>query len=182
MAITEVAVADPRIDEARTAVIGASFGGYMANWVAGHTDRYAAIVSHAGLWALDQFRPTTDTASYWQREITPEFTSVNSPHRFVGQIKTPMLIIHGNKDYLVPVNEAMRMWFELLTESTMPAAEDGTSPHRFLYFPSESHWIRAPPHAKIWYQVVIGFLAEHLLGRRIELPETLGRMGPELPV
>lgn len=177
MAITEAAAADPRIDGSRSAVIGGSFGGYMANWVAGHTDRFAAIVSHAGLWALDQFRPTTDTASYWQREITREFAVVNSPHRFVDQIKTPMLIIHGNKDYLVPVNEALRMWFELLTVSGLPAAGDGTSPHRFLYFPSESHWVRAPQHAKVWYQVVVSFLAEHVLGRRIELPITLGADG-----
>ena len=68
-----------------------------------------------------------------------------------------MLIIHGNKHYLVTVNEAMRMWFDLLTESALPAAEDGTSPHRFLYFPSESHWIRSPQRTRIWYQVVIAF-------------------------
>ena len=74
MTITDVAVADPRIDATRTAVIGGSFGGHMAKWAASHTGRFAGIVSHAGLWALDQFRPTTDTASYWQREITPEFT------------------------------------------------------------------------------------------------------------
>ncbi|MGY4649649.1 dipeptidyl aminopeptidase/acylaminoacyl peptidase [Mycobacterium sp. URHB0021] len=181
MAITDVAVAESRIDGTRTALIGGSFGGYMANWAAGHTNRFAAIVSHAGIWALDQFRPTTDTASYWQREITPEFTSVNSPHRFVGQIRTPMLIIHGNRDYLVPVDEAMRMWFELLTESALPAAEDGTSPHRFLYFPSESHWVRSPQHARIWYQVIIAFLAEHVLGERIEMPMTLGRTATEMP-
>ena len=66
MAITEVAVADPRIDATRTAALGGSFGGFMANWVAGHTDRFAAIVSHASLWAIDQLRQTTDTASYWQ--------------------------------------------------------------------------------------------------------------------
>jgi dipeptidyl aminopeptidase/acylaminoacyl peptidase len=174
MAITEVAVADPRIDATRTAAMGGSFGGFMANWVAGHTDRFAAIVSHASLWALDQFRPTTDTASHWRREITPEFALENSPHRFVGRINTPMLIIHGDKDYLVPINEAMRLWFELLTDSALPAMEDGTSPHRFLYFPTESHWVRAPQHVKVWYQVVIAFLAEHVLGEIGELPETLG--------
>ena len=68
----------------------------------------------------------------------------NSPHRFVGQIRTPMLVIHGDKDYRVPIGEALRLWFELLTESGLPAAEDGTSPHRFLYFPSENHWVLTP--------------------------------------
>ena len=60
MAITDAAVARPDIDEARTAMMGGSFGGYMANWIAGHTDRFRAIVSHAGLWALDQLFGTTD--------------------------------------------------------------------------------------------------------------------------
>ncbi len=65
--------------------MGGSFGGYMANWIAGHTNRFAAIVTHASLWALDQFGPTTDTAYYWRREMTPEMTAANSPHHFVGQ-------------------------------------------------------------------------------------------------
>lgn len=53
------------------------------------------------------------------------------------------------------------------------AADDGTSPHRFLYFPSENHWVLSPRHAKIWYQVVSAFLARHLLDEDAELPETL---------
>jgi hypothetical protein len=114
--------------------MGGSFGGYMANWIAGHTDRFDAIVTHASLWALDQFGSTTDGAYWWAREMTPEMTERNSPHRFVGQITTPMLVIHGDKDYRVPIGEALRLWYELLTESGLPAAEDGTSPHRFLYF------------------------------------------------
>ncbi len=62
-----------------------------------------------------------------------------------------------------------------LTEAGLPAAEDGTSPHRFLYFPSENHWVLNPQHAKIWYQVVTAFLARHVLGDDVELPETLGK-------
>ena len=174
MAATDAACADPRIDETRTAAMGGSFGGYMANWVAGHTDRFAAIVTHASLWALDQFGSTTDASYYWMREMTKEMAESNSPHRFVGQITTPMLVIHGDKDYRVPIGEALRLWFELLTESGLPAADDGSSPHRFLYFPSENHWVLAPQHAKIWYQVVTVFLAEHVLGAPTELPEALG--------
>lgn len=174
MAAVDAAVAHPRIDPGRTAAMGGSFGGYMANWVAGHTDRFAAIVTHASLWALDQFGPTTDGAYYWAREMTPAMAQDNSPHRFVEHITTPMLVIHGDKDYRVPIGEALRLWYELLTDSGLPAADDGTSPHRFLYFPSENHWVLSPQHAKIWYQVVTAFLAEHVLGQTAQFPETLG--------
>ncbi len=174
MAATDAACAHPRIDASRTAVMGGSFGGYMANWIAGHTDRFDAIVSHASLWALDQFNSTTDAAYYWLREMTREAAEANSPHRFVADIRTPMLVIHGDKDYRVPIGEALRLWYELLSESGLPAADDGTSPHRFLYFPSENHWVLSPQHAKIWYQVVIAFLGRHVLGEDIEPPETLG--------
>jgi dipeptidyl aminopeptidase/acylaminoacyl peptidase len=174
MAATDAACAHPRVDGTRTAAMGGSFGGYMANWIAGHTDRFDAIITHASLWALDQFGPTTDGAYWWAREMTPEMAEQNSPHRFVDRIRTPMLVIHGDKDYRVPIGEALRLWFELLSASGLPAAEDGTSPHRFLYFPSENHWVLAPQHAKIWYQVVTAFLARHVLGEDAELPEALG--------
>jgi dipeptidyl aminopeptidase/acylaminoacyl peptidase len=174
MAATDAACAHPRVDASRTAAMGGSFGGYMANWIAGHTDRFDAIVTHASLWALDQFNSTTDAAYYWVREMTRDMATANSPHHFVAQIRTPLLVIHGDKDYRVPIGEALRLWYELLTESGLPAADDGTSPHRFLYFPSENHWVLTPQNAKLWYQVVDAFLAQHLLGETRELPEALG--------
>jgi dipeptidyl aminopeptidase/acylaminoacyl peptidase len=174
MAATDGACEHPRVDATRIAAMGGSFGGYMANWIAGHTNRFAAIVSHASLWALDQFGPTTDTAYYWRREMTPEMTAANSPHRFVGNISTPMLVIHGDKDYRVPIGESLRLWYELLANSALPAGDDGSSAHRFLYFPTEDHWVIAPQHTKIWYEVVIAFLAEHVLGESAEWPEALG--------
>lgn len=174
MAITDAVCAHPRIDASRTAAMGGSFGGYMANWVAGHTDRFDAIVTHASLWALDQFGATTDSSYYWLREMTRDMAEANSPHHHVGEIRTPMLVIHGDKDYRVPIGQALRLWYELLTHSALPADADGDSPHRFLYFPSENHWVLTPQHAKIWYQVVIGFLARHVLGEDTEVPETLG--------
>ena len=67
---------------------------------------------------------------------------------------TPMLVIHGEKDYRVPIGEGLRLSYELLTRSALPAADDGSSPHQVLYFPSEGHWVLAPQHAKVWYQVV----------------------------
>lgn len=178
MAATDAACAHPRIDETRTAVMGGSFGGYMANWIAGHTDRFAAIVTHAGLWALDQFGATTDGSYWWSREMTPKMASANSPHLFVSDIRTPMLVIHGDKDYRVPIGEALRLWYDLLSRSGLPAAdsgpEAGTTQHRFLYFPSENHWILSPQHAKLWYQVVLGFLNLHVLGQDADVPELLG--------
>jgi len=179
MAITDHVVAREDIDETRTAAMGGSFGGYMANWVAGQTDRFKGIVTHASLWALDQFGPTTDAAFYWQREMTREMGEANSPHRFVEQIVTPMLVIHGDKDYRVPIGEGLRLWYELLAHSGLPAGDDGSTEHRFLYFPNENHWILSPQHAKVWYQVVSGFLAEHVLGAEApELPVELGRSAP----
>ena len=174
MATTDAVCDHPRIDATRIAAMGGSFGGYMANWVAGQTDQFAAIVTHASLWALDQFGVTTDLAYYWRREMTPQMTAANSPHRFVDRITTPMLVIHGNKDYRVPIGEALRLWYDLLAASGLSAADDGSSPHRFLYFPSEHHWVLAPQHTKIWYQVVLAFLAEHVLAETAELPEMLG--------
>ncbi|MBS3692557.1 alpha/beta hydrolase family protein [Rhodococcus qingshengii] len=174
MAITDAAVAQPEIDPKRTGAMGGSFGGYMANWIAGHTNRFDAIVTHASLWALDQFGPTTDAAWYWQREMSPEMAVENSPHLYVADITTPMLVIHGDKDYRVPIGEGLRLWYELLAESGLPANDDGKTDHRFLYFPDENHWVLKPQHTKIWYEVVTAFLSEHVLGEDVALPEILG--------
>ncbi|WP_298455479.1 prolyl oligopeptidase family serine peptidase [uncultured Cellulomonas sp.] len=174
LAITDAACARPDVDETRTAAMGGSFGGYMANWVAGHTDRFRAIVTHASLWALDQFGPTTDAAYFWAREMTESMALANSPHRFVESIRTPVLVIHGDKDYRVPIGEGLRLWYELLERSGLPADAEGRSPHRFLYFPDENHWVLAPQHAVVWYGVVSAYLAEHVLDEQRELPEVLG--------
>ncbi|WP_171906490.1 prolyl oligopeptidase family serine peptidase [Arthrobacter sp. SW1] len=174
MSITDAVVSRPDIDETRTAAMGGSFGGYMANWVAGHTDRFKAIVTHASLWALDQFGPTTDASQYWLKEMTPEMALENSPHLHLGNISTPMLVIHGDKDYRVPIGEGLRLWYELLSGSKLPADDNGETPHRFLYFPDENHWVLQPQHAKVWYGVVEHFLAKQVLGEDIALPEDLG--------
>jgi dipeptidyl aminopeptidase/acylaminoacyl peptidase len=170
MAITDAAVARDDIDADRTAAMGGSYGGYMANWIAGHTDRFCGIVSHAGLWALDQFGATTDAAYYWRREMTAAMEAENSPHRFADRIRTPMLVIHGDRDYRVPVGEALRLWADLAERSSAP---DGVLEHRFLLFPDENHWVLKPQHAKIWYQSVFAFLAHTVLGKPWETPDLL---------
>jgi dipeptidyl aminopeptidase/acylaminoacyl peptidase len=171
MALTDAALERDDLDASRTAAMGGSFGGYMANWVAGHTDRFDAVVTHASLWALDQFGPTTDAAYYWQREMTPEMAWENSPHRYADAITSPMLVIHGDKDYRVPIGEGLRLWWDLLSRST---ADDGTTPHKFLYFPDENHWVMQPNHAKVWYSTVLAFLDVHVNGREWQRPELLG--------
>ncbi|HET7350317.1 MAG TPA: alpha/beta fold hydrolase [Marmoricola sp.] len=170
MAATDAAVARDDIDEARTAAMGGSFGGYMANWVAGHTDRFKAIVTHASLWALDQFGPTTDAPWYWAREMTAEMAEENSPHRFVDDIVTPMLVVHGDKDYRVPIGEALRLWAELAARAE---AEDGAMEHKFLYFPDENHWVLTPQHSKVWNETVLAFVDHHVLGKDWQTPDIL---------
>jgi len=169
MAVTEAVLARPDIDPDRAGMMGGSYGGYMANWMAGHTDRFKAIVSHAGLWALDQMFGTTDHPMFWRPQFgdpltRPEMYELNSPHRHVGQIRTPMLVIHGNKDYRVPVGEALRLWWDLSSHGAEA---------KFLYFPDENHWILTPGNARIWYETVFAFLAQHVLGEEWQRPALL---------
>jgi dipeptidyl aminopeptidase/acylaminoacyl peptidase len=171
MSITDAAESRSDIDATKTAALGGSFGGYMANWVAGHTDRFRAIVSHASLWAMDQFVGTTDLSEYWQRIFTPEALAANSPNASVANISTPMLVIHGDKDYRVPIGESLRLWSELAEHH---AALDGSTPHRFLFFPDENHWVLKPQHAVVWYQTVFAFLDQHVHGADWKRPELLG--------
>jgi dipeptidyl aminopeptidase/acylaminoacyl peptidase len=170
MTITDTACARPDLDHTKTAALGGSFGGYMANWVAGHTDRFKAIVTHASLWSLEQFGPTTDLAGHWFRELTPERAARNSPHLSAGEIRTPMLVIHGDKDYRVPIGEGLRLWWDLVRGYDGDPAD---LPHRFLYFPDENHWILAPQQAKVWYETVFAFLAWHVHDEPWERPELL---------
>ncbi|MFD2341482.1 S9 family peptidase [Clavibacter tessellarius] len=171
MSITDAVEARDDVDATRTAALGGSFGGYMANWVAGHTDRFRAIVSHASLWALDQFGPTTDSSQYWQSIFSAEGLDRNSPHHSVRDIVTPMLVIHGDRDYRVPIGESLRLWSELAEHH---AADDGTTPHRFLVFPDENHWVLKPQQSVVWYRTVLAFLDQHVHGKDFVRPEVLG--------
>jgi dipeptidyl aminopeptidase/acylaminoacyl peptidase len=169
IAITDATLQRPDLDATRTAAIGGSFGGYMANWIATQTDRFDAIVTHASLWALDQFSGTTDDAYYWQLEfgdpdVHTERYEKWSPHRFAASIRTPMLVIHGDLDDRVPIGEALRLWTDLKRYDV---------PARFLFFPDENHWVLKPGNARIWYETVFAFLDEHLLGKEFARPQLL---------
>ncbi|WP_055505998.1 prolyl oligopeptidase family serine peptidase [Nonomuraea pusilla] len=165
--IVDAALARDDIDETRVAAMGGSFGGYMANWLAGHSDRYKAIVTHASLWHLDQFAGTTDVPMYWQREFGApgsERYDLLSPHLALDAITTPMLVIHGDKDYRVPIGEALRLWWDLRRSEV---------DSKFLYFPDENHWILKPGNVVAWYETVLAFLAQHVLGQEWKRPESV---------
>ncbi|MFF0578945.1 S9 family peptidase [Streptosporangium saharense] len=167
MAITDAALELPELDASRTAAMGGSFGGYMANWIAGHTDRFRAIVTHASLWHLEQFTGTSDASMYFQREFGPAGGRMYrelSPHLFLERISTPVLVVHGDKDYRVPVGEGLRLWWDLRRTGVES---------KFLYFPDENHWVLKPGNAVVWYETVLAFLAQHVLGREWKRPESL---------
>jgi dipeptidyl aminopeptidase/acylaminoacyl peptidase len=170
MAATDSVLAQRKdLDPARTALMGGSFGGYMANWVAGKTDRFRCIITHASLWDLKPFHGTTDSGVFWEREIgdpyrQPENYIRQSPSENVGDIKTPMLVIHGEQDFRVPVSEALKLWTDLHRHGVEA---------KFLYFPDENHWILKPQNSRIWYATVLSFLDEHVLDKEWERPALL---------
>ena len=144
----------PDVDPTKTAVMGGSFGGYMVNWMIGQTTRFRCAVSHAGLWNLPSFHGTTDCGPEWEREFgnpyrTPEQYDRWSPHRFIEKIKTPTLVVHGERDYRVPVSEAYMM-FTALQRNGVPS--------KFLYFPDENHWILRPPNSRVWHETIFAWL------------------------
>ncbi len=173
LALTDVALARPDIDGDTVALMGGSYGGYMANWVAGHTDRFKCIVTHASLWELVGFHGTTDHGPAWEHEMGNPYEDVSgyldwSPREFLAAMaesKTPMLVIHGEKDHRVPISEALILWTDMQRLGV---------PGRFLYFPDENHWVLKPQNAKLWYGTVLSFLDEHLRGIPFERDPLLG--------
>ena len=169
IAAVDAVLERPEIDADRTALMGGSFGGYMANWVAGSTDRFKGIVTHASLWELRGFHGTTDYGPDWEREFGDPYTDPSryeewSPARLLPNIRTPMLVIHGERDLRVPISEALRLWTDLRRHEV---------PARFLYFPDENHWILKPQNARLWYETVWAFLDENVRGEEFRRPALL---------
>ncbi len=158
MAVADAIVDRDDVDSERVAVMGGSFGGYMSNWIGTQTDRFCAIITHASLYRLSAFQGTTDWPAYWAHDMglypsdDPECYDRYSPHRFVDNWKTPTLITHGEKDYRVPISEAL-MLFEDLQRREVDS--------RLLVFPDENHWILRPRNVALWYQSCLDFLSEH---------------------
>ncbi|MEU6844491.1 S9 family peptidase [Streptomyces sp. NPDC046716] len=169
MALTDATEARDDIDATRTGLAGGSYGGYMANRVATSTDRFKAIVSHAGLWDLRMFQGDTDVPWYFQRIFgdpltRPERYEADSPYENAAKISTPMLVIHGAKDYRVPVGQGAAL-FQDLQRFEVPA--------KYLYFPDENHWILSPGHIKVWYETFLNFIDHHVLGTEWQRPGLL---------
>jgi dipeptidyl aminopeptidase/acylaminoacyl peptidase len=167
MALTDAALRRDDLDGERTALMGGSYGGYMANWTATRTDRFKAIVTHASLWNMYSFTGTTDFPAYWLRRqgdplVRTERYERESPHLRAAKITTPMLVIHGDKDYRVPISEALVLWNDLARFEV---------PAKFLYFPDEGHWVLKPNNVRLWYATVLGFLAHHVLGEEWQRPD-----------
>ncbi len=147
----------PYTDANRLAAAGASYGGYMANWIAGHSDRFRCIVSHDGLYNLVTSIYTSDYVSGAMEELggTPweniEVLHYYSPSTYACNFKTPMLIIHGQLDYRVDLSDGLAM-FQVLKARKIPA--------KLLYFPDENHWVLKPCNSIEWYRHVLSFLRE----------------------
>lgn len=167
MALVEAATQRQDIDAERQALLGGSYGGYMANWVAGHTgERFRCIVTHASLWDLNTMGSTTDNTE-WEEAMAPSQADHYSPHRFVGDIQVPMLVIHGDKDYRVPISQGLQLWSDLQRHTAVEG-------HKFLYFPDENHWILKPANARTWYETVLAFVDQHVQDKPWHRPELLG--------
>ncbi|MEM7351158.1 MAG: S9 family peptidase, partial [Acidobacteriota bacterium] len=146
------------VDPARLTAAGGSYGGYMMSWILGHTDRFAALVNHAGVYDLmAQFasdytwgRSNNYGASPWQ---DPERIDRYSPSRFAKNFQTPTLILHGELDYRVPVTQGINL-HGVLTGKGVES--------RIVIFPEENHWILKPQAAELWWSEVHGWLDKHV--------------------
>jgi len=145
----------PFLDKERVGALGASYGGYMINWIAGQTDRFKCLVSHDG--NLDEKMAYFDTEELWFPEWehggtpwgNPKGYAKHNPVDHVQNWKTPMLIIHGGKDYRVVDTQGMSS-FTVLQRRGIPS--------RFLYFPDENHWVLKPANSILWHETVLGWL------------------------
>jgi dipeptidyl aminopeptidase/acylaminoacyl peptidase len=155
----DYAVNLPYIDANNTFAAGASYGGYMVNWIAGHTDKFNALVSHAGVFNLESMFGTTEEVWFpeWEFGGTPwekrEVYEKWSPHRYIHNAKTPMLVIHGANDFRVSEEQA----FQLFTSLQRLGVES-----KFLYFPDEFHFITKPQNARLWWNTVFDWFNKHL--------------------
>jgi dipeptidyl aminopeptidase/acylaminoacyl peptidase len=156
----DLLVAQGFIDEKKIGAAGGSYGGYMVNWMLGHTDRFAALASHAGVYNLESMAGVTEELwfSEWEHGGPPwedrkQSHRQFSPHRFASQFKTPTLVIHGELDFRVPVGEGMQLYTALQRQGV---------PSRFLYFPDEGHWIQKPQNSRLWNQTLIDWFTQHL--------------------
>jgi dipeptidyl aminopeptidase/acylaminoacyl peptidase len=151
----------PFIDGNRMAAAGGSYGGYMANWIATHTGRFKAIISHAGIFDKPAMYATEEL---WFEEHDMQGTPWSNPesyHRWspltyagdLGKYKTPTLVIAGERDYRVPYTQSLEFFSALQRQGV---------PSKLVVFPDEGHWILKPQNARFWYKTFLDWLAEYL--------------------
>lgn len=153
----------PFLDGQRMAAAGASYGGFMMNWFAGHTKgRFRAIVTHASIY--DQTSMYGATEELWFMEHDQQGTPWTNPEDYrkwspgtyaaeFGKYKTPTLVIHGELDYRVPYTQGLQMFTALQRQGV---------PSKLLIYPDEGHWILKPQNSRLWYRTVLDWLAEWL--------------------
>jgi dipeptidyl aminopeptidase/acylaminoacyl peptidase len=155
MAVADYVAGLSYVDPQRMAAAGGSYGGYMVNWMLGHTTRFKAFVSHAGVFDLrSKFGETEELwfplwefrGAPWE---TPETYVEWSPSHFVKEFKTPTLVIHGELDYRVPVGQGLQLFTALQLQK---------APSKLLLFPDEGHWILKPQNSVLWYRTFLDWM------------------------
>ena len=148
----------PNADPKRVVACGGSYGGYATNWLAGHqADRFAAFVTHAGIFNTESMQLGTEELWFprwefggwpWENAETKARWQAQSPSSAIAQMTKPMLVIHGELDYRVPVGEAFQLYNTLQLRGV---------PSELLYFPDEFHFVLKPQNSKLWYETVLGW-------------------------
>jgi dipeptidyl aminopeptidase/acylaminoacyl peptidase len=159
----------PYVDRAKIGAAGASYGGYMVNWIAGHTNRFQALVSHDG--TFDLASKTLETEELWFPKWEFQGWPWNSdqyvkwnPMQSAGNFKTPTLVITNEKDYRVPFGQGLQMFTALQIQNV---------PSKLLMFPDEGHWVLKPGNSSLWHNTVMDWLHRYLGGAEAD-PKGLG--------
>jgi dipeptidyl aminopeptidase/acylaminoacyl peptidase len=149
----------PFIDKTRECALGASYGGYMINWVLGHTSRFKCLVSHDGMFNTESAYGSTEELWFPEWEFGGTLWANRegyrkwSPHLFAAQFKTPTLVVHGQLDYRLDASEAFQLFITLQRLKV---------PSKMLYFPDEGHWVLKPQNSRLWYTTVNGWVDSYL--------------------
>ena len=151
------------LDRNRVGAAGASYGGYMINWILGHNNdprfRFKVLVSHDGVYNLESMYATTEELWFpeWEFKGTPwtnpAMYSRWSPHKFVQNFNTPILIIHGELDYRVPIGEGMQLF---------TAVQRKGIDSKILIFPDEGHWVLKPQNLQLWFNTILDWVDKYL--------------------
>jgi dipeptidyl aminopeptidase/acylaminoacyl peptidase len=155
----EYLTALPYVDAARIGAAGASYGGYMVNWIAGNTDRFTCLISMAGAFNLISKYGVTEELWFpeWDFGGTP-YDNIEgyerwSPHLYAGNFETPCMVIHGENDFRVPIGEGLQMFTALQRQGV---------PSKLLYFPDEGHWVLKPRNIVFYYQQFLDWMGRYL--------------------